>query len=226
VIPWLRAEDPPHAFPSVSEALDEPNGLLCAGGDLSPRRLLEAYRRGIFPWYSNGQPILWWSPDPRAVLLPGEFRLTRSLAKSLRNRGYETRIDTAFDAVVDQCGDVAMRPEGTWITPAMQAAYRTLHSLGFAHSIETWLEGKLVGGLYGVALGRVFFGESMFNRSRDASKVALKRLIDLAFERRYELIDCQVESAHLESLGARKLRRSEFVSKLGKLIPTLEPVRW
>jgi len=226
VIPWLRPEDPPHAFPPVVEALDEPNGLLCAGGDLSPRRLLEAYRRGIFPWYSTGQPILWWSPDPRAVLLPHELRISRSLAKSLRNRGYETRLDTAFDEVVNRCGDLGLRPEGTWITPAMQAAYRTLHELGHAHSVETWRDGRLVGGLYGVALGRVFFGESMFSRERDASKVALKRLVDLALDRRYELIDCQVESAHLESLGARKLSRAQFAARLEGLISTLEPVRW
>jgi leucyl/phenylalanyl-tRNA--protein transferase len=156
VIPWLRPADPPHAFPPVTEALAEPNGLLCAGGDLSARRLLEAYRRGIFPWYSTGQPILWWSPDPRAVLVPREFRVSRSFAKTLRNRGFETRTDTAFDEVVNQCGDPSLRPEGTWITPAMQAAYRTLHRLGYAHSVETWREGRLVGGLYGVALGPCF----------------------------------------------------------------------
>jgi leucyl/phenylalanyl-tRNA--protein transferase len=226
VIPWLRPDDPPQAFPPVAEALTEPNGLLCAGGDLSTRRLLEAYRRGIFPWYSTGQPILWWSPDPRAVLVPREFRVSRSLAKSARNRGYETRNDTAFDAVVDQCGNPSLRPEGTWITPAMQAAYRTLHRLGYAHSVETWREGQLIGGLYGVALGRVFFGESMFSHERDASKVALKRLVDHAVARGFELIDCQVESAHLESLGARKIPRAEFVATLGRLISTATPARW
>jgi leucyl/phenylalanyl-tRNA--protein transferase len=226
VIPWLRSEDPPHAFPPVETALGEPNGLLCVGGDLSPRRLLEAYRRGIFPWYSVGQPILWWSPDPRAVLLPDEFRVSRSLAKSLRNRGYSTRVDTAFGEVVRQCGAAELRPEGTWITPAMQAAYGTLRELGYAHSVETWLGDRLVGGLYGVTLGNVFFGESMFSVERDASKVALKRLVDELKVRDYALIDCQVESAHLESLGARTLPRTEFVRRVTRAITTLDAPGW
>jgi leucyl/phenylalanyl-tRNA--protein transferase len=226
VIPWLRPEDPPHAFPPVESALTEPNGLLCVGGDLSPRRLLEAYRRGIFPWYSVGQPILWWSPDPRAVLFPAEFRLSKSLAKTLRNRGYETRIDTAFADVMRMCGAAELRPEGTWITPAMQAAYGTLRELGYAHSVETWLGERLVGGLYGVALGKVFFGESMFSVERDASKVALKRLVDELMARGYLLIDCQVESAHLESLGARTLPRTEFVRRVSRAITTLDAPAW
>jgi leucyl/phenylalanyl-tRNA--protein transferase len=226
VIPWLRPEDPPHAFPPVESALTEPNGLLCVGGDLSPRRLLEAYRRGIFPWYSVGQPILWWSPDPRAVLFPAEFRLSKSLAKTLRNRGYETRIDTGFADVMRMCGAAELRPEGTWITPAMQAAYGTLRELGYAHSVETWLGERLVGGLYGVALGKVFFGESMFSVERDASKVALKRLVDELMARGYLLIDCQVESAHLESLGARTLPRTEFVRRVSRAITTLDAPAW
>jgi len=149
---------PARAFPPVEEALQEPNGLLCVGGDLSVERLLEAYRRGIFPWFSAGQPILWWSPDPRTVLYPGEFKVARSLAKTLRNRGFRTTVDQAFEQVMERCADPALRPEGTWISPQMHAAYRRLHELDYAHSFETWEGDQLVGGLYGVALGRVFFG--------------------------------------------------------------------
>jgi leucyl/phenylalanyl-tRNA--protein transferase len=224
MIPWLARSAPPDAFPPVSEALDEPDGLLCAGGDLTRTRLLEAYRRGIFPWYSEGQPILWWSPDPRAVLFPAEFRLTRSLAKSCRNRGYEVTFDRAFGEVMRQCADARLRPEGTWISPAMLDAYQDLHRAGYAHSVETWHEGRLVGGLYGVALGDVFFGESMFSQSRDASKVALKQLVDTALVRGTALIDCQLASAHLASLGAREIPRGDFVARLGQAITDLEPV--
>ncbi len=214
MIPWLAEDDPPEAFPPVESALREPDGLLCAGGDLSVPRLLEAYRRGIFPWFSAGQPILWWSPDPRTVLDPLALRVSRSLAKTLRNRGYETSLDRDFAAVVERCADRTLRPEGTWISPQMQAAYRRLHELGHAHSVETWLDGRLVGGLYGVALGGMFFGESMFSTTRDASKVALKRLVDEALGRGMTLIDCQVASPHLESLGARSIPRREFVERL------------
>ena len=214
MIPWLRPEDPPDAFPPVTQALDDPNGLLCAGGDLSPARLLEGYRRGIFPWYAEGQPILWWSPDPRAVLLPQEFHVSRRLARTLRNQGYTSSVDAAFDEVVRNCGDRSLRPEGTWITPAMREAYHRLHRLGYAHSVETWLEARLAGGIYGVALGRVFFGESMFSLERDASKVAMARLVEELLGRGYELIDCQVASAHLASLGARTMPRTAFVARL------------
>lgn len=219
MIPFLRPGDPPGAFPPLEHALDEPDGLLCAGGDLSPARLLEAYRRGIFPWYSEGQPILWWSPDPRAVLFPGELRISRSLAKTLRNRGFETRLDSAFEQVVARCADTELRPEGTWISPDMQSAYLELHRLGHAHSVETWRAGRLVGGLYGVVLGKVFFGESMFSLQRDASKVALARLVDEALARGVELIDCQVTSPHLESLGARSIPRARFSALLSAAIP-------
>ena len=214
MIPWLKPGDPPDAFPPVSSALREPNGLLCAGGDLSTARLLAAYRRGIFPWYSAGQPILWWCPDPRAVLFPAEFKISRSLAKTLRNRGYTVTFDRAFATVMRSCSDRGLRPEGTWISPQMMAAYQALHDLGHAHSVETWLDDRLVGGLYGVALGRVFFGESMFSVERDASKVALKRLVDLCLAHDVALIDCQVPSAHLQSLGAREIPRREFVARL------------
>jgi leucyl/phenylalanyl-tRNA--protein transferase len=214
VIPWLRPDDPPSAFPPVETALSEPNGLLCAGGDLSPTRLIEAYRRGIFPWFSAGQPILWWSPDPRTVLEPAAMRVTRSLAKSLRNRGFVVTADRAFGEVVERCADPELRPEGTWITGAMRSAYLRLHELGWAHSIETWLDGRLVGGLYGVAIGRVFFGESMFSLERDASKVALCALAQWFRESDDCLIDCQVASAHLESLGAHSIPRHEFLGRL------------
>lgn len=224
MIPWLVRSAPPDAFPPVSDALDEPDGLLCAGGDLSRPRLLEAYRRGIFPWYSEGQPILWWSPDPRAVLFPAEFRLTRSLAKSCRNRGYAVTFDHAFGEVMRRCADARLRPEGTWISPAMIDAYEDLHRAGYAHSVETWHDGQLVGGLYGVALGDVFFGESMFSLARDASKVALKQLVDVALARGTALIDCQLASAHLASLGAREIPRREFVARLERAIPDLGPV--
>lgn len=213
-IVWLSERDSPQAFPPVERALSEPDGLLAAGGDLSPPRLLEAYRRGIFPWYSRGQPILWWCPDPRAVLIPGRMKISRSLAKSIRNRGFETRIDGAFREVLRYCGSTELRPGGTWLSPEMRAAYLRLHKLGYAHSVETWLDDRLVGGLYGVALGGVFFGESMFSLERDASKVALKRLCDELVERGYHIIDCQMATAHLLSLGAELIPRTEFIELL------------
>jgi len=223
VIPWLRPGGPPSAFPPVETALVDPDGLLCAGGDLSPERLIEAYRRGIFPWFSAGQPILWWSPDPRTVLYPSELRVSRSLGKALRNRGYTVSVDHAFAGVIDHCADRALRPEGTWITPEMRAAYLRLHELGWSHSVETWEAGRLVGGLYGVALGRVFFGESMFSIARDASKVALWGLARLLRERDVRFLDCQVASGHLSSLGARSLPRREFLRELAAA--TADPLR-
>src|ERR1039458_1510970 len=181
MIPWLERDDP---FPPLASALRHPNGLLAAGADLSPERLLAAYRQGIFPWYSDGEPILWWSPDPRMVLIPTELKISRSLAKTLRNRRYEIRFDSAFAAVMQGCasrGDDHAAPStgetGTWITADMRAAYQRLHELGYAHSVETWIEGELAGGLYGVAIGRMFYGESMFTRVRDASKMAMVHLV-------------------------------------------------
>ena len=223
MIPWLQPGDPPAAFPPVESALTDPDGLLCAGGDLAPARLLEAYRRGIFPWYSAEQPILWWSPDPRTVLYPAEFRVSRSLAKTLRNRGFAITLDRSFAAVMERCADPALRPEGTWISPQMRAGYQRLHDLGYAHSIEARLDGRLVGGLYGVALGRVFFGESMFSLVRDASKAALHALVRMMLARGDRLIDCQVASAHLASLGARAIPRREFVAELAAAIPDVHP---
>ncbi len=214
MIPWLRPDDPPSAFPSVETALRDPDGLLCAGGDLSPERLIEAYRRGIFPWFSAGQPILWWSPDPRALLDPAQLHVSRSLARALRRGRLAITVDQAFGAVMEGCADRRRRPEGTWITPQMRAAYLQLHELGYAHSVETWEGTRLVGGIYGVALGRAFFGESMFSAVPDASKIAICGLSHALLERNYDFIDCQVASPHLESLGARSLPRSEFLRRL------------
>jgi len=219
VIPWLQPDDP---FPPVERALEDPPGLLCAGADLSVSRLLEAYRRGIFPWYSGEQPILWWSPDPRMVLRVEELKVSRSLAKSGRNRGYEVRLDTAFARVLDECA--APRQEaGTWLGPAMREAYLALHRAGHAHSFETWREGELVGGLYGVALGRMFFGESMFSRATDASKVALVALAGTLRARGCPLVDCQVHTPLLESLGGREIPRREFLRALSGLVNYPEP---
>lgn len=215
MITWLQRTDPPGAFPPVASALTEPDGLLCAGGDLRPERILEAYRRGIFPWYAEGQPILWWSPDPRMVLFPHELKVSRSLRKSLRNRGFRVTFDTRFEQVVACCAAAGSRAdEGTWISPEMQQAYAELHALGHAHSVETWLDDVLVGGLYGLQLGRIFFGESMFSTAPDASKVALYWLVQRSLGEGVELIDCQVASEHLFSLGARLIPRTEFVARL------------
>lgn len=216
---WLNERDPPDVFPPVEFALREPSGLLAAGGDLRPERLLAAYRRGIFPWYSHGQPILWWSPDPRTVLFPSEFKVSRSLLKTIRKRGFEARFDTAFKAVMVNCGDPALRPEGTWISNDMLTAYQRLHQLGFAHSVETWLDDQLVGGVYGVRLGKVFYGESMFSRVTDASKFALKTLCDHLIKQQVAVIDCQMSTPHLVSLGAREITRREFVELLRRYVP-------
>jgi leucyl/phenylalanyl-tRNA---protein transferase len=213
-ITWLSPQDEPEWFPPLERALDEPAGLLAAGGDLSTARLLAAYRRGIFPWYSPGQPVLWWSPDPRAVLFPEEFHCARSLAKRLRNSGFECAIDRDFRGVIEACAAPRGQSVGTWITPEMLAAYVELHRRGYAHSIETYQGSRLVGGLYGVRLGGVFFGESMFSRERDASKVALARLVDTCLAEAIVVIDCQMASTHLESLGSRRIPRTRFQALL------------
>src|SRR5258706_2391487 len=211
VIPWLRGDAP---FPPVSKALKSPNGLLCAGGSLTPERLVEAYSRGIFPWFSEGDPILWWSPDPRMVLFPDELKVSRSLRKSVARGAFETRVDTAFREVIAQCAAPRERQAGTWIVPEMVAAYTALHDLGFAHSVESWQDGELVGGLYGISLGRVFFGESMFAHTPDASKVALVRLVERLRAQGCDLIDCQQATPHLASLGAREIPRAEFARRV------------
>ena len=224
MIPWLDSGDP---FPEVERALAEPNGLLAAGADLSLPRLLEAYRNGIFPWFGHDQPILWWSPDPRMVLFPAELKVSRSLARTLRNARFEVRADTAFDAVIEGCRQPRRGESGTWITEEMTEAYGTMHRAGFAHSVETWLDDKLVGGLYGVALGRAFFGESMFARVSDASKVALVALARQLQHWGFGVIDCQMNTAHLASLGAREIPRAEFTRRLRELVHYAPvPVPW
>jgi len=215
MIPWLRHDSP---FPAVEAALEEPRGLLAAGGDLSTSRLLAAYRRGIFPWYSEGEPILWWSPDPRMVLFPSEFKVYRSLAKTLRNSRYTIRFDSAFEQVMDACAAPRSTQAGTWISAEMRAAYCRLHQVGHAHSVETWIDGSLAGGLYGVALGRAFFGESMFFRKRDASKIALAALVAHLEHEDFAVIDCQMHTGHLESLGARPIPRQWFSKLLAELV--------
>ena len=211
---WLGEHVEPDWFPPVDQALRDPPGLLAAGGDLNPTRLLAAYERGVFPWYSAQQPILWWSPDPRMVLFPDEFKLSRSLAKTLRSGRYTTRVDTAFAATIRECAAPRRSGPETWLNQDMIRAYEALFELGYGHSIETYLGPKLVGGLYGVRLGHVFFGESMFSRENDASKVAMARLVEECRSRGIQLIDCQVASAHLSSLGAREISRNEFVALL------------
>ncbi len=213
-ITWLSPQDAPEWFPPLEQALEEPAGLLAAGGDLSPQRLLAAYRRGIFPWYSPGQPVLWWSPDPRAVLFPDEFHCSRSLAKRLRRGGFEASLDRDFSAVIDGCAAPRAASPGTWITAEMRAAYLALQRLGAAHSIEISRGGVLIGGLYGVRLGGVFFGESMFSRERDASKAALAHLVAVCQRNGLAVIDCQLPSRHLLSLGARTIPRSQFQALL------------
>jgi leucyl/phenylalanyl-tRNA--protein transferase len=211
VLKFIQPDEP---FPPVEKALKNPNGLLCAGADLSVARLLDAYRHGIFPWYSRGEPVLWWSPDPRMVLHCDELRVSRSLGKSLRNKGYEVRMDTAFGTVLERCAE----REETWLGEAMQAAYVALHRAGHAHSFETWLNGKLVGGLYGVMIGRMFYGESMFSRATDASKVALVRLVEFLRQRNGPLIDCQMSTPLLASLGAREIPRRAFLRTVSALV--------
>jgi leucyl/phenylalanyl-tRNA--protein transferase len=220
VLTWLGAG---HSFPPVDKALKDPNGLLAAGGDLAPERLLEAYRHGIFPWYSGDEPLLWWSPDPRMVLFCEELKVSRSLGKNLRNKGYELRVDSAFRQVLKGCAS----REHTWLGREMQAAYLALHQAGHAHSVETWLEGDLVGGLYGVAIGRMFYGESMFSRATDASKVALAGLVDLLKEKGFPLIDCQVHTPLLASMGAREIPRRAFLRQVAALVNYAElPGKW
>jgi leucyl/phenylalanyl-tRNA--protein transferase len=220
VLAWIGPDDP---FPPVARALKEPNGLLAAGGDLSQQRLLDAYRHGIFPWFSRGEPILWWSPDPRMVLHTAELKVSRSLAKNLRNKGYRVTVDTAFLEVMNGCAD---RKE-TWLGKPMQAAYSALHRSGYAHSFETWRGDDLVGGLYGVAIGRMFYGESMFSRTTDASKVALVALVRELGRRGFPLIDCQMKTPLLASLGGREIPRVAFLRALGTLVNYEElPGKW
>ena len=211
-------------FPPIEHALDDPNGLLAAGGDLSPDRLIDAYRRGIFPWFDKDQPILWWSPSPRAVLFPDQLHVSRSLHKTLRKQTYHVTMDTAFEQVIRACSEPREYADGTWITEDMIEAYVRLHELGFAHSVEAWRDEKLVGGVYGIALGKIFFGESMFSRSTDASKVAFVHLVNQLKAWDYQLIDCQVENPHLVSLGSMVIGRSHFKGLLETYIPPLQQI--
>jgi leucyl/phenylalanyl-tRNA---protein transferase len=213
-------------FPPVTQALRSPNGLLAAGGDLSATRLLEAYRRGIFPWFSEGEPILWWSPDPRMVLFPGEFKLSHSMRKTLRKGDHEVRTDTAFEQVMRACAAPRAGANGTWIHEEMIAAYCELHRMGYAHSVETWMDGQLTGGLYGMALGRMFYGESMFSRRTDASKIALAHLAAQLKRWDFGMIDCQMNTPHLASLGAREIPRKEFIARLQELINYAPVTTW
>ena len=208
----------PEAFPDISSALLHPNGLLACGGDLSTARLRAAYARGIFPWFSDGDPILWWSPEPRMVLIPAEFRASRSLRRGVRGAGWGITVDQAFLPVIHACATTPRAGQnGTWITEPMVSAYLRLHREGIAHSIEVWDGTTLVGGLYGVALGRMFFGESMFSHRTDASKTALWKLTQLLEDWGWPLIDCQMHTAHLASLGARTLPRAEFLQRVAEL---------
>lgn len=209
-IPWLESDE----FPDPRAALTSPNGLLAAGGELSPTVLLKAYRSGIFPWYEEGQPLLWWSPDPRTVLRPAAFKLSRSLRKRLRRQEFEVRLNHRFAEVIAGCAEPRSYADGTWITPEMQQAYIELHEMGFAHSVESYQDGKLLGGLYGVSVGNMFCGESMFQRATDASKVAFAHLVRLMAEHGGEFIDCQLENDHLLSLGCESIDREQYLEQL------------
>lgn len=208
MIPWLTSSAD---FPPVTRALQEPNGLLAAGGELQPDWLIAAYQRGIFPWFNEGQPILWWSPDPRMVLFPSALHVPKSLARVMRKGGYEIRVDTAFEAVMSACSLPRHGQDGSWISAEMVAAYTQLHLLGYAHSIENWQHGELVGGLYGVALGQVFYGESMFAKVDDASKIAFVHLVQQLRVWDFKVIDCQMNTAHLARFGAREIARADFM---------------
>ena len=212
---WLT---PDSFFPPLETALVKPNGQLAAGGDLSPERLIEAYRSGIFPWFNANETILWWSPDPRMVLFPSELRISRSLNKILRNSNYEVRVDSAFSQVIQACAEPRKGQSGTWIHSDMVSAYTVLHEMGLAHSVETWVGGELVGGLYGIAQGKMFFGESMFSRTHDASKIAFIHLVKQLERWNFKMIDCQMKTAHLASFGAREIPRKEFSQKLKELV--------
>lgn len=216
MVPWLKAYE--LSFPPLDQALSDPNGLLAVGGDLSPQRLLSAYHRGIFPWYEDPQPILWWSPDPRTVLFPDRIHISRSLRRRLRQAQFTVTADTDFNAVISACAAIGKRRPGTWITGDMARAYGQLHRDGIAHSIEVWEHNQLIGGLYGIALGRMFYGESMFSRQPDASKIALAALCRQAQRWGYGMIDCQVGNPHLSSMGAETLARRHFADILQQLV--------
>jgi leucyl/phenylalanyl-tRNA--protein transferase len=213
-------------FPPLNKALREPNGLLAAGGDLSAERLVAAYRHGCFPWYQDNQPILWWSPDPRTVLFPDELHVSRSLAKILRQAPFQVTFDHAFAKVIEACAAPRDYAEGTWITTPMQRAYLELHRRGIAHSVEVWRDGELVGGLYGLAMGQLFFGESMFSRADNASKVGFVTLVEQLRAWDFALIDCQMPTQHLQSFGARPISRADFADCLTRYIDLPSKASW
>jgi leucyl/phenylalanyl-tRNA--protein transferase len=213
-------------FPPLDCALREPNGLLAAGGDLRPERLLQAYRHGCFPWYQDGQPLLWWSPDPRTVLFPDELHISRSLDKYLRQQRYRVTFDQAFGNVIANCAGPRRHADGTWITAPMQHAYRQLHERGVAHSVEVWQDEQLVGGLYGLAIGQLFFGESMFSHADNASKVGFATLVQQLKTWGFVLIDCQMPTQHLHSFGARAIPRREFARYLERHLDRPSSANW
>lgn len=213
-VPWLAPNDETTPLPDPETALADPSGLLAIGASLSPQRLESAYRRGIFPWYAPGEPILWWSPDPRALITPSGFHMSRSLRRRLQKPDYEVCMDTAFEAVVAACAAPRLDQPGTWITPEMADAYCQLHKLGLAHSIEVWREKRLIGGLYGVSTGHAFFGESMFSRATNASKIAIAWLLRQLDEWGFDFLDCQMPTGHLLSLGAETVPRKRFLLRL------------
>ncbi len=224
MLTWLQRDE--LSFPPLEKAMREPNGLLAAGGDLSPERLLAAYRHGCFPWYQDGQPLLWWSPDPRTVLYPDELHVSRSLQKKLRQRLFVITFDQAFQDVIAGCAEPRAYTDGTWITTPMRDAYLKLHQLGIAHSVEVWQDEQLVGGLYGLAMGRLFFGESMFSRTADASKVAFVTLVERLRDWGFQLIDCQMPTQHLASFGARAIPRQVFADSLARYLDEPSSARW
>ena len=215
-IAWISQDDPPDAFPEISAALTAPDGLLAAGGDLKPDRLLYAYRRGVFPWFESGQPILWWSPDPRCVIPPESFHVARRLRRSVRNSKFCLSFNHEFPTVLKNCAADRVGQDGTWITDEMIEAYSSLHTQGWAHSVEVWCGNELVGGLYGLAIGKAFFGESMFSEASNASKFAMWSLCKMLVKHQFDILDCQVVSPHLTSLGAVLMPRTEFASLLGR----------
>lgn len=224
MIPWLQDETAP--FPPIDQAIDEPNGLLAAGGTLSHQRLVNAYRAGIFPWYSPGEPILWWSPDPRCVLVPDQLHISKSMRKRLKKDDYHVTFNRNFSAVIDACSAPRKGEDGTWITNEMKAAYEKLHQQGLAHSVEVYIEGELVGGLYGLSMGKLFFGESMFSKVKDCSKIAFIKMVEQLQKWGYALIDCQVSNDHLFSLGAQEISRDEFQRYLDQYIDSHSQTKW
>lgn len=224
-VKWIGQDEQPDRFPDVSCALDEPNGLLAAGGDLTSARILYAYRHGIFPWYETGQPILWWSPDPRCVLPPADLKLSARQRRYFRRGNFEMTFNTDFAGVIRGCAAARKNEHGTWITPEMLRAFDRLHREGWAHSVEIWSDGKLAGGLYGIAIGRVFFGESMFSRISNASKAALAILCATLIQQQFVLLDCQVESPHLTRLGATLIDRKQFTEQVLAATTRMEQAR-